>query len=87
MSDEPERSSPGTSDLEALPEGVTRLTRAALNAPSPNPEAETAAHERALSAYQAALLTPRPLHEDLWRPGAPSLPARIGRFFRRLGGG
>ena len=87
MSDEPERNFPASSDGGALPIGVVRLAQAALNAPPPNPEAEAAAQERALAAYQEALITPRPLHEEPWRSGSPSLPARIGRFFRRLGGG
>jgi hypothetical protein len=74
----------GATASDSLPQGVTQLVESALRSPSPRPEAETAAQERAQAAYQEALQTPRPLHADPWHPAPGSLTARLAQFLRRL---
>lgn len=67
--------------------GTLRLAEAALLSPPPPQEAETAARGRALSAFEAARVTPRALHSEPWGGEAPlSLASRLARFVRRRWG-
>jgi hypothetical protein len=87
VSDEPQPTVHDTAAAEPLPRGVSLLAEAALRSPAPSPEAEAVAQERAVSAYQASLLDPRPLHPEPWRPGSGlSLVSRLAAALRRLRG-
>ncbi len=87
MSDEPRPNKTSVESAEGVPPGAAMLITAALQSPEPSPDAETASQARAVSAYQEALLDPRPLRAESWNPASPSgLAGRVTRFLRRLQG-
>ena len=60
-----------TDDPKPIPPGAALLLTAALRAPDPPPDAESASQEpRALSAYEDARLDPRPLRPESWTADA-----------------